>query len=141
VDGRGGRELYVDAGDLPLALAPLWGFCKPTTPAWRNTLHFAFDAANPGATEGPAGGLGSRQMPGTYTLGDIMGWVAFSLMGERKAADRALERLVEVSFSDGMLPEAYDPEGSGSVARHWYAWPGAALATLVLEHAARDAGG
>jgi meiotically up-regulated gene 157 (Mug157) protein len=140
VDGRGGTERYVDARDLPLALAPLWGFCKPTLPAWRNTLRFAFDPANPGATEGPLAGLGSRQLPGTWTLGDIMGWVAFGLMGERRAADAALERLVGASFNDDMLPEAYDPGGSGSVVRHWFAWPGAALASLVLEHAARDAG-
>jgi hypothetical protein len=140
VDARGGAELAVDAQDLPLALAPLWGFCRPTLPAWGATLRFAFDAANPHATVGPMGGLGSRELPGTWTLGDIVGWVAFGLMGDRAAADAALERLVGASFVDGMLPEAYDPEGSGSIERHWFAWPGAALATLVLEHGARDAG-
>ena len=36
-----------------------------------------------------------------------------------------------------MLPEAYDPEGSGDVVRHWFALPGAVLGALVLEHAAR----
>jgi hypothetical protein len=140
VDGRGGMERSVDACDVPLALAPLWGFCKPSLPAWRATIRFAFDPANPAATEGPAGGLGSRQLPGTWTLGDVMAWAAFGISGDRAAADAALERLVANSFSDGMLPEAYDPDGSGSVVRHWFAWPGAALATLVLEHAARDAG-
>jgi hypothetical protein len=140
VDGKGGRELYGDARDLPLALAPLWGFCAPDLPAWRTTLVFAFHASNPGVTEGAVAGLGSRQLPGTYTLGDIMGWVALSLMGERRAADIALERLIAASFDDGMLPEAYDPQGTGSVVRHWFAWPGAALASLVLEHAARDGG-
>ena len=50
-------------------------------------------------------------------------------------ADAALQRLTEVAFTDGMLPEAYDPDGSGDVVRHWFAWPGAALGVLVLEHA------
>jgi hypothetical protein len=140
VDGKGGHDLYVDARDLPLALAPLWGFCTPDLPAWRNTLIFAFHASNPGVTAGVVAGLGSRELPGTHTLGDIMGWVALSLMGERRAADIALERLIAASFEDGMLPQAYDPHGSGSVVRHWFAWPGAALASLVLEHAARDSG-
>ena len=29
VNGRGGIERYMDANDLPAALAPLWGFCPP----------------------------------------------------------------------------------------------------------------
>jgi meiotically up-regulated gene 157 (Mug157) protein len=61
-------------------------------------------------------------------------------MEDQEAADAALDRLVGTAFSDGMLPEAYDPEGSGSVVRHWFAWPGAALGALVLEHAARESG-
>ena len=36
--------------------------------------------------------------------------------------------------------EAYDPDGSGQAVRHWFAWPGAALAALLLDHAARDTG-
>ncbi|HKZ90598.1 MAG TPA: glycoside hydrolase family 125 protein, partial [Candidatus Limnocylindrales bacterium] len=137
VNARGGAERYVDATDLPVALAPLWGFCKPSAPAWRTTMRFAFDAENPAYVAGVAGGLGSRHTPGTWTLGDIMGWVAFGLMGERDASDAALARLVAAAFTDGMLPEAYDPDGSGSAVRHWFAWPGAALGRLVLEHAAR----
>lgn len=138
IDGHGGAEHYMDANDLPVALAPLWGFCKPGDRAWRTTMHFAFDAANPGFVPGVVGGLGSRHTPGTWTLGDIMAWVASGLMGDRDAADVALGRLVGAAFSDGMLPEAYDPDGSGDAVRHWFAWPGAALGVLVLEHAARD---
>ncbi len=138
VNGRGGVERYMDANDLPAALAPMWGFCKPNDEAWRTTMHFAFDRENPGFVEGPMGGLGSRHTPGTWPLGDIMGWVAFGLMDEAEPSEAALERLVRSAFGDGMLPEAYDPEGSGSAVRHWFAWPGAALASIVLEHAARD---
>ncbi len=140
VNGRGGVERYMDANDLPAALAPLWGFCKPTDEAWQTTLRFAFDPENPGFVEGPMGGLGSRHTPGTWPLGDIMGWVAFGLMEEEELSEAALERLVRSAFTDGMLPEAYDPEGSGSAVRHWFAWPGAALAALLLGHAARDSG-
>ncbi|HSM32817.1 MAG TPA: glycoside hydrolase family 125 protein [Anaerolineae bacterium] len=140
VNGRGGFERYMDANDLPVALAPLWGFCKPTDAAWRTTMRFAFDPENPGFVAGSTGGLGSRHTPGTWSLGDIMGWVAFELMGETAAAGATLERLTQSAFSDGMLPEAYDPEGSGAAVRHWFAWPGAALGALVLDHAARDTG-
>ncbi len=137
VDGRGGVELSVEATDLPLALAPLWNFCKPTDRTWRATMAFALDAANPAFVPGSAGGLGSRHTPGAWTLGDIFAWVAQGLMGEAASAEAALARLVSVAFSDGMLPEAYDPEGSGDVVRHWFALPGAVLGALVLEHAAR----
>jgi hypothetical protein len=138
VNGRGGVERYMDANDLPAAMAPIWGFCKPTDERWRTTMRFAFDAENPGYVEGPMGGLGSRHTPGTWPLGDVMGWVAFGLMEDEASSEAALERLVGAAFTDGMLPEAYDPEGSGSAVRHWFAWPGAALATILLEHAARD---
>ncbi len=137
IDGRGGIERYMEANDLPVALAPLWGFCRSNDGPWRTTIRFAFDAGNPGFVPGIAGGLGSRHTPGTWTLGDIIGWVAFGLMGERDAADAALARLVGAAFEDGMLPEAYDPEGSGASVRHWFAWPGAALAVLLLERAVR----
>lgn len=138
VNGRGGIERYMDANDLPAALAPMWGFCKPSDEAWRTTMRFAFDRENPGFQRGPMGGLGSRHTPGTWPLGDIVGWVGFGLMAEDETSEAFLERLVESAFSDGMLPEAYDPQGSGSAVRHWFAWPGAALGTILLEHAARD---
>ncbi len=137
MDGQGPAELTVDATDLPLALAPLWGFCKTGDRAWRTTMAFAFDAANPACVPGPAGGLGARRLPGTWTLGDILDWVAHGLMAEQGRADAALERLLRVAFSDGMLPQAYDPQGSGDVVRHWFALPGALLGALVLGHAAR----
>ena len=140
VNGRGGVERYMDANDLPAALAPLWGFCPPDDGRWQTTMRYAFDRENPGFVDGPMGGLGSRHTPGTWTLGDIMGWAAFGLMEEESLSEAALERLVRSAFTDGMLPEAYDPEGSGSAVRHWFAWPGSALATLLLEHAARDTG-
>jgi hypothetical protein len=140
INGRGGIERYMDANDLPAALAPMWGFCRPTDEAWRTTMRFAFDPENPGFVEGPMGGLGSRHTPGTWTLGDIMGWVAFGLMEEEALSEMGLERLIKAAFTDGMLPEAYDPAGSGSSVRHWFAWPGAALGALLLDHAARDTG-
>lgn len=140
VNGRGGIERYMDANDLPVALAPLWGFCPPDDPHWRTTLRYAFDRENPAFVEGPMGGLGSRHTPGTWPLGDIMGWVGFGLMDDDALSEAALERLVRSAFTDGMLPEAYDPEGSGQAVRHWFAWPGSALAALLLDHAARDTG-
>ena len=140
VNGRGGIERYMDANDLPAALAPMWGFCPPDDARWQTTMRFAFDRENPAFVDGPMGGLGSRHTPGTWTLGDVIGWVAFGLMEEEESSEAALERLVRSAFTDGMLPEAYDPEGSGSAVRHWFAWPGSVLAALLLEHAARDTG-
>ncbi|HEY4728648.1 MAG TPA: hypothetical protein VIJ32_10725, partial [Actinomycetes bacterium] len=74
----------------------------------------------------------------TWPLGDIQEWVATSLLGETGRAGRALDRLLAVAAPDGLLPEAYDPETGRWLARHWFAWPSAALGALAL--GAWDAG-
>jgi len=133
IDGRGAHRLYHDANDLPTALAPLLGFCDAGDPVWAATMRFALSEHNPGYCAGPFGGLGSGHTLGTWTLGDVQEWVAASLLGERDAAERALARLLAVAGPDGLLPEAYDPLTGGAPVRHWFAWPGAALATLLWE--------
>lgn len=131
-DGRGTAERYHDAGDLPTALAPLWGFCSADDQLWRRTMEFAFSEANPGYVPGPFGGLGSRHTPGTWPLGDLQEWVYASLTGDAGRAERVMGRLLTIAASDGMLPETYDPNDGRILARHWFAWPGATLAVLWL---------
>lgn len=132
VDGRGQARLYHDANDLPTALAPLWGFCPVDDPAWRATMDFAWSSHNPGFVPGAWGGLGSRHTPGVWPLGDLQEWVAASLTGDAPRATRVLDRLSRTATPDGMLPEAYDPADGQLLARHWFAWPGAALGALHL---------
>jgi hypothetical protein len=132
-DGRGARIAYHDANDLPIALAPVWGFCPPTDPGWQSTMAFAFLDANPGFYGGPRGGLGSRHTPGPWTLGDVQAWIHARVMGDAAGMGVALDRLAAVAFEDGMLPEAYSAtfEPDNRI-RHWFAWPGAALGALLL---------
>jgi uncharacterized protein len=131
-DGRGRHRRYQDANDLPTALAPLWGLCPPEDPQWSATLRFALDGANPGWSPGRWGGLGSAHTPGTWPLGDLQEWVAASLLGDSGRAERVLGRLLAVAAPDGLLPETYDSETGTWLARHWFAWPSAALAALAL---------
>jgi uncharacterized protein len=131
VDATGGRVAYHDANDVPTAMAPLWGFCTADDPLWLATMRFAFSPANPGYVEGRFRGLGSRHTPGTWPLGVIQEWVAWSLAGDELAATRALERLAALAFADGSLPEASDPDTGRALARHWFAWPGALLGALL----------
>lgn len=131
IDRRGERVEYHDANDLPVALAPMWGFCAPDDPGWKATMAFAFSGANPGWFDGRRPGLGSVHTPGPWTLGDIQAWLHGRATGDRAAMDGALARLREVAFHDGMLPEAYGADGELRV-RHWFAWPGAAIAALLL---------
>lgn len=130
VDGRGARLAYHDANDLPVALAPILGFCGPDDAGWVATMDFAFSAANPAWVRGPPGGLGSVHTPGTWTLGDLQAWIRARAAGDGPGMASALHRLRDVAFGDGMLPEAYGADGTPI--RHWFAWPGAALAALRL---------
>ncbi|MGQ0608295.1 MAG: glycoside hydrolase family 125 protein [Chloroflexota bacterium] len=135
VDGHGVRIAYHDANDLPIVLAPLWGFCDASYPAWRSTMEFAFSDANPGWVTGDRAGLGSAHTPGPWTLGDVQAWAHAQLLGDAEAASAAVANLEEVAFPDGMLSEAYGADDDVRV-RHWFAWPGAALAALRLLEAA-----
>jgi meiotically up-regulated gene 157 (Mug157) protein len=132
VDGAGLRIAYHDANDLPVALAPLWGFCGRDDAGWLATMAFGLSDFNPGWHAGGRAGLGSAHTPGAWTLGDIQAWVRARTVGDPAAAQAALQRLDAVAFEDAMLPEAYD--NGGARIRHWFAWPGAALAALRLLH-------
>jgi hypothetical protein len=138
-DLRDGRRIYNDANDLPTALAPLWGFCDADTPAWRATMHFTFGEHNSAYHAGRYGGLGSAHTPGTWPLGDVQQWTAASLLGDRRAASDALDRLIRVSATDGLLPEAYEPDTGAWRARDWFAWPSAALGAVYLNDIDGDA--
>jgi uncharacterized protein len=137
LDTAGGRFAYQDANDLPVALAPLWGFCAADDPGWLATMAFAFGPQNPGWAGGRLPGLGSAHTPGAWTLGDVQAWISARARDDEAAADRAMRRIEAVAFADGMLPEAYATDDAEPV-RHWFAWPGAALAALrVLDRDSR----
>ena len=137
VDTEGRRVDYHDANDLPVALAPLLGFCAADDSGWRATMRFAFSPRNPAWFDGPRPGLGSLHTRRPWPLGDIQAWIVGHLTGDPAASANALERLRLAAFADGMLPEARST-GDGARIRHWFAWPGAALAALrLLDEAGR----
>ena len=132
-DLQGNYHFYHDANDWPVALAPLWGFCRSEDALWRATMDFAFSLANRGGYyPGAAGGLGSVHTPGAWPLGDGQEYLYARLTGDIARAEAVLERLAATACWDGALPEARD-ENSGAVrSRHWFAWPGAALLVVLL---------
>lgn len=129
-DGAGNFHLYHDANDLPLALAPVWGFCPADDPVWRATVAFAFSPANVGGYYG--GHLGSVHTPAAWALGDVQDWIIALALDDRDREQRALDRLRRAAQPDGALPEAYDPSTGAVVSRHWFAWPSAAYACVRL---------
>jgi hypothetical protein len=133
IDGHRRAHLYQDANDIPTALAPRWGLCPADDPVWRATMAYAWSADNPGFVPGTRGGLGSRHTPGsTWPLGDLQEWVVASLAGDQRRVAQVLDRLIGAATPDGLLPEAYDPADQRVTARHWFAWPAAALGALYL---------
>lgn len=129
-DGRGAHHFYHDANDLPLALAPVWGFTPADDPVWRATMAFAFSAANEGGYY--AGRLGSVHTRAPWPLGDVQEWLIARLLGDRARQERAWAHLEMATQWDGALPEACDADTGAVVSRHWFAWPNAALACLAL---------
>jgi uncharacterized protein len=137
-DLAGGTLDYHDANDLPMALAPAWGFCEPDDPTWRATMRFAFGPANPGFAPGRHGGLGSLHTPGAWPLGHVQAWLAGRAVGEAGTVAAAERALAAAALWDGALPEASDPRSGRPRSRPWFAWPGAAVATLLLDGATPD---
>lgn len=138
VDADGRRVDYHDANDLPVALAPLLGFCGADDPGWRATMDFAFSPRNPAWFDGPRPGLGSLHTRQPWPLGDVQAWIVGRLTGNQAASARALEELRIAAYADGMLPEARPTGEEDTRIRHWFAWPGAALAALrILDEAGR----
>lgn len=130
VDGAGRHHLYHDANDVPLALAPAWGFVSADDPVWRATVDFAFSDANVGGIY--AGRLGSVHTRAPWPLGDAQEIIIARLTGDAARERRARDRLAAAAQWDGALPEACDAITGAVVSRHWFAWPNAALACIDL---------
>jgi uncharacterized protein len=129
-DGSGRHHLYHDANDFPTVLAPIWGFCSANDPTWRKTIDFAFSERN---TEGMyQGRLGSVHTRAPWALGDVQEMIVAQLLQDSEREDRAYRYLQLASQADGALPEAYDAETGEVVSRHWFAWPNAAYACVML---------
>lgn len=129
-DGR--ARQYHDANDVPTALAAAWGFCGPDDPVWRRTLSFAWSGANAAYVDGPLAGLGSLHTLHPWPLGDLQSLIVARTLGDRDRASAAQARLEAVETWDGLLPEAYDERTGAVASRHWFAWPAALRALLVL---------
>jgi meiotically up-regulated gene 157 (Mug157) protein len=129
-DGAGSTHLYHDANDFPTVLAPLWGFCSVDDPIWRATMDYAFSDAN---TEGFYNGhLGSVHTRAAWPLGDVQDIIVARLLNDQPREAKAFKSLQFAAQRDGALPEAYNPATGEVVSRHWFAWPNAAYACVIL---------
>ncbi len=129
IDGAGRAHFYHDANDVPLALAPAWGFVPAGDPVWQATVDFAFSPANVGGCY--ARRLGSVHTPAPWPLGDIQELIIAQTLGDHGRAQRAMARLAAAAQWDGALPEATAADSMRVVSRHWFAWPNALLACVV----------
>jgi uncharacterized protein len=131
VNDGGDAHFYHDANDLPLALAPSWGFCDARDPVWLATMHFAFSEANHGGFY--AGHLGSVHTPAPWPLGDLQAAMVGGMIGDAAGEQAAWDALRAASQWDGALPEAYEPHTHRVVSRHWFLWPNAWYASVSRE--------
>jgi len=129
IDGAGRAHFYHDANDVPLALAPAWGFVPAGDPVWQATVDFAFSPANVGGCY--ARRLGSVHTPAPWPLGDIQELIIAQTLDDHGRAQRAMARLAAAAQWDGALPEATAADSMRVVSRHWFAWPNALLACVV----------
>jgi hypothetical protein len=132
-DLAGGAVDYHDANDMPMALAPAWGFCAVTDPVWVETMRFAFSPENPGFFPGSYGGLGSLHTPAPWPLGQVQAYLARSSTGDGEGMEAATRALGDAALWDGSLPEATDPSSAQPRSRPWFGWPAASVASAVLD--------
>lgn len=131
-DGAGRSRQYHDANDLPLALAPTWGFTSPDDVVWRATVDAAFAATHDGFATGRLGGLGSVHTAGSWPLGHLQRLLVASAIGDGRSAEASRRALRRQAQWDGLLPEASDPNDGHPISRPWFAWPGALAASAYL---------
>jgi uncharacterized protein len=138
-DLQGRATVYHDANDLPMALAPQWGFCDPEDAIWRATMIGAFSPANPGFFGGRNGGLGSRHTPAPWALGNVQALLVGRATGDAERVASARRALLAQATWDAALPEASHPRTARPISRHWFAWPGAVVGATELEAVATRA--
>ena len=75
-----------------------------------------------------------------WSLGDVQAYIVARLTHDKIAEKAVVARLGMVAQIDGALPEAYSAMSGKVVSRHWFSWPGAALALCFrqLENEASD---
>jgi len=128
-DGEGNYHFYHDANDIPLALAPRWGFIHADHETWGNTIDFAFSDANTGFYDGV---LGSVHTPAPWGLGDMQEIIIAQVLDDTNREQQARERLRHAVQWDGSLSEAYERQSGNVVSRHWFGWPNAMLPYIDL---------
>lgn len=130
-DTQGNHLFYHDANDVPLALAPDWGFVSAEDQVWQATVKFAFTEAN---TNGyfATDRLGSVHTSAPWPLGDVQKLVIARLLNQADRETQALADLRAAAQWDGGLPEAYDGETLAVKSRNWFAWPNAYYAMAQL---------
>lgn len=116
--------LYHDANDVPLALAPIWGFVAPDDEVWLETVKFAFSPDNKGGYY-RSNRLGSVHTPSPWPLGDIQKKLIGLITKNKRMVDQAENEIRQTYQWDGSLPEAYCEENLSVKSRHWFAWPNA----------------
>ncbi|HEU5139358.1 MAG TPA: glycoside hydrolase family 125 protein [Bacillales bacterium] len=132
-DLQGNYQFYHDANDLPTVLAPIWGFCESTSPAWMNTMAFAFTKDNHGGYyDGRFGGLGSVHTPHPWPLGDGQELLFSKLTNQPERADEVWKKLTSIVQWDGLFSEAIDRTSGDVESRHWFSWPGAFISTVLF---------
>lgn len=133
-DLNGGFQLYHDANDLPTVYAPMWGFCDLTDPAWMETMKFAFSEENIGGYyPGPFGGLGSVHTPHKWPLGDGQELLFALLTGDKNRENNVISKLERAVQWDGLFSEAVNETNGEVASRHWFSWPGAFIASVLLK--------
>jgi hypothetical protein len=127
-------ELYHDANDVLVALAPLLGFVCKTNPVWLNTIKFAFSSKNSGWYAGKYGGLGSIHAPGKWPLGDVQEYMIHTILENAGDKQRVLMQIMDLAFQDGLFAESVCAQTGVMKTRHWFSWPGALFCLFILRH-------
>ncbi|KAI5468165.1 Six-hairpin glycosidase-like protein [Mariannaea sp. PMI_226] len=137
VDGHGKHTFYHDGNDIPTAFAAPWGFfsSQRELDAWCNTMNYALSEENElgYSSGGLFAGLGSVHSQGPWPLGYFQEMLYADVRGDRRAKNHALHRITGAMQWDGTFGEAVDVKTGETTSKAWFSWPGAMIATAIIE--------
>lgn len=132
IDGFG-NHIHMDDANVPSLLAlPYLGFCATDDDTYQRTRRYLWSQDNPFFAEGSAAqGIGGPHVGRSYIW--PMSILVYALTSsDHDEIDRALRTVCATHAGRHVMHESFHKDNADDYTRHWFCWPNALFAELVL---------